>query len=119
MFGISYPGFYTSMGMIDSHPALKAASPQAPVSDWFIGDDLHHNGALFLVQNFGFFYSLAQKLEDPMHEDTRPSDYKTPDGYDPQTFMDIAKATPEDFHPATQRVYWNSSIQVNVLSEKR
>ena len=30
MFGISYPGFYTSMGMIDSHPALKAASPQAP-----------------------------------------------------------------------------------------
>ena len=54
MFGISYPGFYTSMGMIDSHPALKAASPQAPIADWFIGDDLHHNGALFLSQNFCF-----------------------------------------------------------------
>src|SRR6266545_5612504 len=37
MFGISYPGFYTAMGMIDSHPALKAASPQAPISDWFMG----------------------------------------------------------------------------------
>jgi putative CocE/NonD family hydrolase len=47
MFGISYPGFYTAMGMIDSHPALKAASPQAPISDWFMGDDIHHNGALF------------------------------------------------------------------------
>jgi len=84
MFGISYPGFYTSMGMIDSHPALKAASPQAPISDWFIGDDLHHNGAFFLCQNFGYFYSFtaAYKLEDPLHEDTRPFSYKTPDGYD-------------------------------------
>ncbi len=34
-YGISYPGFYTSAGSIDSHPALKACSPQAPVSDWF------------------------------------------------------------------------------------
>lgn len=82
MFGISYPGFYTSMGMIDSHPALKAASPQAPISDWFIGDDLHHNGALFLCQNFGFFYSFAQHLDDPLHENTRPFNYQTPDGYD-------------------------------------
>ena len=68
LFGISYPGFYTSMGMIDSHPALKAASPQAPISDWFIGDDLHHNGAFFLSQNFGFFYYFAQRAEDPLHE---------------------------------------------------
>ncbi len=82
MFGISYPGFYTSMGMIDSHPALKAASPQAPISDWFIGDDLHHNGAWFLSQNFGFFYNFAQKLEDPMHQPATPFNFKTPDGYD-------------------------------------
>jgi len=82
MFGISYPGFYTSMGMIDSHPALKAASPQAPIADWFIGDDLNHNGAFFLAQNFGFFYSFAQKPEDPLHEDLKPFNFKTPDGYD-------------------------------------
>lgn len=82
MFGISYPGFYTSMGMIDSHPALKAASPQAPISDWFMGDDLHHNGAFFLCQNFGFFYQFAQHLEDPLHEAARAFDFKTPDGYD-------------------------------------
>ena len=82
MFGISYPGFYTSMGMIDSHPALKAASPQAPIADWFMGDDIHHNGAFFLAQNFGFFYSFAQKAEDPLHEDLKPFNFKTPDGYD-------------------------------------
>ena len=48
MWGISYPGFYTSAGIIEAHPALKAASPQAPILDWFVGDDWHHNGALFL-----------------------------------------------------------------------
>jgi putative CocE/NonD family hydrolase len=82
MFGISYPGFYTAMGMIDSHPALKAASPQAPVSDWFMGDDLHHNGAFFLSQNFNFFYVFAKKVEDPLHEEFKPFNFQNPDGYD-------------------------------------
>src|SRR5262245_5119624 len=54
LWGISYPGFYTAAGMIDAHPALKAASPQAPVTDWFVGDDWHHNGALFLPHMFNF-----------------------------------------------------------------
>jgi uncharacterized protein len=53
--GISYPGFYTTMGTIDAHPAVKATSPQAPIADPFIGDDEHHNGAFFLAQNFGFY----------------------------------------------------------------
>ncbi len=61
MYGISYPGFYTSAGSIDSHPALKACSPQAPVGDWFKGDDIHHNGALFLTQNFYFFGVMGQR----------------------------------------------------------
>ena len=82
MFGISYPGFYTSMGMIDSHPALKAASPQAPIADWFMGDDLHHNGAFFLAQNFDFFFRFAQKVEDPLRDEFRSFNFKTPDGYD-------------------------------------
>jgi len=82
MFGISYPGFYTSMGMIDSHPALKAASPQAPVTDWFIGDDIHHNGAFFLSQNFNFFYRFAQRPEDTLHEPLKDFNFQTPDGYD-------------------------------------
>jgi putative CocE/NonD family hydrolase len=82
MFGISYPGFYTAIGMIDSHPALKAASPQAPISDWFMGDDIHHNGAFFLSQNFGFFHMFAQRADDPLHEELKAFNFKTPDGYD-------------------------------------
>ncbi|MGA2865187.1 MAG: CocE/NonD family hydrolase [Verrucomicrobiota bacterium] len=82
LFGISYPGFYTSMGMIDSHPALKAASPQAPIADWFIGDDAHHNGAFFLAQSFGFFYWFAGHVDDPLHEEISRFHFGTPDGYD-------------------------------------
>ncbi len=58
MYGISYPGFYTSAGSIDSHPALVAVSPQAPIADWFF-DDFHRNGAFVLPMGFGFFSGLV------------------------------------------------------------
>ncbi|MFZ4508488.1 MAG: CocE/NonD family hydrolase [Fimbriimonas sp.] len=54
LWGISYPGFYAGAGAIRNHPALKAVSPQAPVNDWFLGDDVHHRGALFLQESFDF-----------------------------------------------------------------
>lgn len=82
MVGISYPGFYTSMGMIGSHPALKAASPQAPIADWFMGDDFRHQGAVFLPHAFNFLAGFGQKLEQPTRESSRPFDHRTPDGYD-------------------------------------
>ncbi len=83
-FGISYPGFYVSAGSIDSHPALKACSPQAPVSDWFHGDDMHHNGALFLAQNWSFFRFFGQdRLAPASKPDFKPwTGRQTPDGYD-------------------------------------
>jgi putative CocE/NonD family hydrolase len=46
-WGISYPGFYSTYSTIDAHPALKAASPQACIGDFFF-DDFHHNGAFLL-----------------------------------------------------------------------
>ena len=52
-------------GMIDAHPALKAASPQAPITDWFIGDDFHHNGALYLPHAFRFFTGFGQPRPEP------------------------------------------------------
>ena len=55
LWGISYPGFYVSSGIIGTHPAIKCASPQAPIGDWFIGDDAHHNGAFALTMSFNFF----------------------------------------------------------------
>ena len=83
VYGISYPGFYTSMAGIDGHPAVKAISPQAPVSDWFHGDDMHHNGALFLAQNFGFFSYMGQRPSQPAtsHDYVKPFPYGTQDGY--------------------------------------
>ena len=55
VFGISYPGFYSTMAALSGHPALKAVSPQAPVTDWFQGDDFHHNGAFFVMDGFSFY----------------------------------------------------------------
>jgi len=83
-YGISYPGFYTSAGSIDSHPALKACSPQAPVSDWFHGDDMHHNGALYLAQNF-WFYTFFQPFDKPGSDPSSIAQWKgrnTEDSYD-------------------------------------
>ena len=47
VWGISYPGFYATYATVDAHPALKAASPQACIGDFFF-DDFHHNGAYLL-----------------------------------------------------------------------
>ena len=55
VFGISYPGFYSTMAALSGHPALKAVSPQAPVTDWFKGDDFHHNGVFFIMDGFSFY----------------------------------------------------------------
>lgn len=83
MWGISYPGFYVSAGMIDAHPALVAASPQAPVTDYYFGDDSYHNGAFMLGANFGFYQSFVERKGDPAPPSARvPFDFKTPDGYD-------------------------------------
>ncbi len=81
VFGVSYPGFYTSMAMINSHPALVAASPQAPIADLFQGDDVCHNGAFFLAANFGFAHYFDQKLANPMRQQPESFDFGTPDGY--------------------------------------
>ncbi len=80
-WGISYPGFYTSAGMIDAHTALKASSPQAPICDWFTGDDFHHNGAVYLPHFFGFFYGFGQARLKPGPGSWKSIDYKTTDGY--------------------------------------
>jgi putative CocE/NonD family hydrolase len=83
VYGISYPGFYASTAGIDTHPAIKAISPQAPVSDWFHGDDAHHNGALFLAQNYGFFAFLDQPRPTPTstYDYLKQIKWGTQDGY--------------------------------------
>ena len=64
-FGISYPGFYATMAALSGHPALKAVSPQAPVTDWYQGDDFHHNGAFMLMDGFGFYSGFGKPRPKP------------------------------------------------------
>lgn len=81
IWGISYPGFYTSASIIDSHPAIKAASPQAPMTDLFLGDDSYHGGAFMLSANFGFYTFFKPFIEPSEPEPSIPFDMGTPDSY--------------------------------------
>jgi len=83
MIGISQPGFHVAASMIDSHPALVAASPQAPTADYYLGDDVYHNGAFMLAANFWFYSGFRPRGGEPQPPGPRiPFDPATPDGYD-------------------------------------
>ena len=83
IYGISYPGFYTAASIIDSHPAIKAASPQAPVTDLYMGDDSYHGGAFMLAANFDFYASFTEAPNPaPPSKSEAEFDYGTTDGYD-------------------------------------
>jgi putative CocE/NonD family hydrolase len=86
-WGVSYPGFYTAVGAINSHPALKAVSPQAPISNWFLGDDMHRNGAFNLQLAFAFFSGFGLPRPQPTTAPRPPFDFGTPDGY--QYLLDL------------------------------
>lgn len=64
IWGVSYPGFYSVMASVKAHPALKASSPQAPIADWFIGDDMHHNGAFCTLANTSFFSVFGKEKKE-------------------------------------------------------
>ncbi len=75
IWGISYPGFYATASLPNAHPAIKAVSPQAPVTDEFEGDDAYHRGAFFLMDNFSFenFFDAprtAPRQQDPPLNDS-------------------------------------------------
>jgi hypothetical protein len=80
--GISYPGFYSTMALISAHPALKAVSPQAPIADWFLGDDAHHNGAFYLLDMTGFIYWMGQPRENKTRNYGPNFTYPLPDNYE-------------------------------------
>ena len=98
MWGISYPGLYAAQALIDPHPALKAVSPQAPMDDNWLGDDMHHNGAFFLPHAFNFLSGFGRPRTGPAHQ-TRPQfDHGTVDGY--KFFLEmgsLANANPKYF----------------------
>ena len=81
MIGTSYNGFYTSCALVRSHPALVAASPQAPMANLYDGDDVYHNGAFFLLANFSFFTGFPKQKNPLSEEAIPPFDYGTDDAY--------------------------------------
>jgi uncharacterized protein len=81
VFGISYPGFYSTMAAVCGHPALKAVSPQAPVTDWFIGDDFHHNGAFALMDGFSFYSGFGKPRLKPTTKHAKGYEFLEKDNY--------------------------------------
>jgi putative CocE/NonD family hydrolase len=82
IWGISYPGFYTSASIIDSHPAIVAASPQAPMTNLFLGDDSYHGGAFMLAAGFEFYAPFFHPQQNPvLPKAEAPFDFGTPDSY--------------------------------------
>lgn len=109
LLGLSYPGFYAAAGMIDSHPALKAVSPQAPIADWFAGDDFHQGGAFGLAKAFGFFSLFGQTLDDPKRQQWTPFDFGTADGY--RFFLGLGPISQVDaVHFKGTRDFWREMM---------
>jgi uncharacterized protein len=111
IWGISYPGFYAAHSLIDSHPALKAVSPQAPMGDVGNGDDSYHNGAFFLAANFGFYTSFKPRGGDPARPSaSTPFDFGTSNAYDFYLRMGPLSNSNEKFLKNTN-IYWTDNLK--------
>jgi putative CocE/NonD family hydrolase len=110
IWGISYPGFYAAASIIDTHPAIKAASPQAAIGDWFIGDDFHHRGAFYLQDAFRFFSFFESPGTNPTDKWGKGFDFGTDNAY--EFFLDLGplrNANEKYFHHKI--AFWDSMMQ--------
>ena len=109
VWGISYPGFYTTTALLSRHPALVAASPQAPIADLY-RDDAFHNGAFMLVANFGFYPGFTNRQDDkPTQRRGARFDAGTEDGYDFFMKMGTMKSSNDMYYKDTIRL-WNEML---------
>ncbi|MFC6191997.1 CocE/NonD family hydrolase [Dyadobacter subterraneus] len=116
-WGISAPGYYATMTAVDAHPALKVASPQAPVTDWYMGDDRHHNGAFFLMGTFSFISSYGAPRPVPTTKGTPPfSAYGTPDSYEFYKKLGPLKNVNEKIFKNENRI-WNQLMEHETYDE--
>jgi putative CocE/NonD family hydrolase len=113
VFGISYPGFYSTMAAASNHPAIKAVSPQAPVTNWFIGDDFHHNGAFFQMDAFTFYSALGWSFgvprPEPVAENPKSAGFPVNDNYkfylDAGSLKNLTKLTGDTI------AFWNEMMK--------
>src|SRR5579883_2018895 len=117
MWGISQPGFYATAGMIDAHPALVAVSPQAPVTDYYMGDDSYHNGAFMLAHRFSFYMGFHDREGGP--EPPKPAtrfDFGTPDGYD--FYLQLGSlANADEKYFQRKQPFWNLNVDHTTYDE--
>jgi len=113
MLGISYPGFYTAAAIPDAHPALKASSPQAPISDFFF-DDFHHHGAF--LQSYAaafavFGYQKDSLTKAPWYIDKIMRFYQDPpkDGYTFHLEQGPLKNITEKYHH--DNFFWKEIVE--------
>ncbi len=111
IWGISQPGFFAAAALIDAHPALVAASPQAPVIDYYQGDDVYHNGAFMLAHRFRFYMGFKARDEEPTPpRPALPFDYGTTDGYDFFLNLGSLANADEKYFKGTQP-YWKLNVE--------
>ncbi len=116
IYGISYPGFYSTAALPGAHPALKAASPQAPVTDWFRGDDFHHNGAFFLMDAFNFYSRFGVPRPEPLTPEQFQGGVKVDYRDNYQFFLDLG-ALPhvKEHYFGDSIAFWNDLMQHGTL----
>ena len=110
IYGISYPGFYASASIPDAHPALKAVSPQAPVTDEFVGDDANHRGAFFLLDNFDFMNFFDHPRPQPWTNYPPMFQVSYPDAYDFFLKMGPIKAANDSYFKNQSKI-WNEYLE--------
>lgn len=109
VWGISYPGFYTTAALLSRHPALLAASPQAPIANLY-HDDAFHNGAFMLAANFGFYPFFTNRQDDkPTQQAGKQFEPGTNDGYDFFLKMGSLRNSNVKYYQDTIRL-WNEMM---------
>jgi putative CocE/NonD family hydrolase len=118
IWGISQPGFYATAALIDAHPALAAVAPQAPVTDYYMGDDVYHNGAFMLAHRFSFYMGFRNRAGDPAPPQAAlPFDFGTPDGYD--FYLRLGSlANADEKYFKHQQPMWNMNIDHTSYDEE-
>ncbi len=111
IYGTSYPGFYTTASCLSRHPALVACSPQAPMTDIWMGDDDFHGGAFLLAHNFGFYSGFGRTPRNQPGPDPRyPFSRGTPDAY--QFYLNLGPLGPgtRQFLDSATAPLWQSIL---------
>ena len=118
MWGVSQPGFYATAGMIDAHPALVAVAPQAPVTDYYLGDDVYHNGAFMLAHRFSFYMGFRNRQGGPAPPPRNlPFDFGTPDGY--QFYLDLGPlANADEKYFKHQQPMWDMNVDHDTYDQE-